>query len=106
MRIVLLLVLALSAFAANAGDVASRESATRAQPEVVMYAIEACGYCARARAYFQQRGISWKEFDIERDTAAAKRFAELGGVGTPLIFVGDERIAGFSPERIEQALAR
>ena len=71
---------------------------------VVMYATKTCGYCARARQYFSRRGIEWKEIDIESSEEAAAKFAALGGVGTPLIFIDDKRIAGFDPTEIEKAL--
>jgi|KBSSwiStaDraftv2_1062776.scaffolds.fasta_scaffold1030101_1 glutaredoxin len=71
---------------------------------IVMYATKTCGYCALARRYFSQRGIEWKEIDIESSEKAAAQFAALGGVGTPLIFIDNKRIAGFDQKEIEKAL--
>jgi glutaredoxin 3 len=36
---------------------------------VVMYATGWCTYCARARALFQRKNISFEEIDIDRDPA-------------------------------------
>jgi glutaredoxin len=95
--------LAVSLLPSNSTQAAS--SSAQSTPQVVMYATENCGYCARARSYFEQRGIAWQEYDIARDADAAQRFKALGGIGTPLIFVGETRIAGFDPVRIERALS-
>ena len=74
-------------------------------PKVVMYATADCGYCARARAWFEQHGIAWQEIDILSSESARREFVSRGGVGTPLIFVGDTRVAGFDPVRLEALLA-
>jgi glutaredoxin len=83
-----------------------RGAATRAattQPEVVMYATTWCGYCARARAFFTEHGISYVELDIERDARAEQMNRLLGGGGIPTILVGkDGLVHGFD----ERALSR
>ncbi|HRF10705.1 MAG: putative glutaredoxin.1 [Candidatus Accumulibacter phosphatis] len=74
-----------------------------AQPEVLMYATSWCGYCAKARAFFAQHGISYVEIDVERDARAEHLNRLLGGGGIPTILVGkDELVHGFD----EQALSR
>lgn len=83
-----------------------RGAATRSattQPEVVMYATTWCGYCARARAFFAEHGISYVELDIERDARAEQMNRLLGGGGIPTILVGkDGLVHGFD----ERALSR
>ena len=74
-------------------------------PKVVMYTTADCGYCARARAWFEQRGIAWQEIDILASEAARREFQSRGGQGTPLIFVGETRVTGFDPVRLEALLA-
>jgi len=79
--------------------------AKQAQHNVVMYTTKSCGYCAHARQYFTERGIRWTEIDIESSAAAAAKFEALGGIGTPLIFIDEQRIMGFDRQRIDNALA-
>ncbi len=105
LRIVFIALLATVGVAATPHSTQAASATARAAPQVVMYATENCGYCARARSYFESRGIAWQEYDIATDAAAAQRFKKLGGIGTPLIFIDDTRIAGFDLARIEQALA-
>lgn len=71
---------------------------------VVMYATERCGYCAKTRAYFNDEGIKFTEFDIDRDAAAKRNFKSLEAPGTPLVYVGYRRIDGFNRKKLDQAL--
>lgn len=77
-----------------------------AKPNVVMYATQACGYCIKAREHFRARGVAWDERDVQTSAQAAQEFRALGGKGTPLIVIGDERIVGYHAQRIDAALAR
>jgi len=94
----------LLATAAAAG--ASLAHAADAKTDVVMYATRTCGYCAKAREHFRARGVRWDERDVETSAQAAREWKALGGVGTPVIVIGDERIVGFQPQRIDAALAK
>lgn len=67
-----------------------------AEEKVVMYATSWCPYCRQARNYFHQQGISYTEYDIERDANAKRRYQAFGGRGVPVIFVGKRRMNGFS----------
>jgi len=97
-RLFLGLVLALVAAAPARADTAAPPS-----PQVVMYATDWCGYCARARAYFEENGIAYTELDIDKSHAAHAQFKRLGGRGVPLILVGRERVNGFSELAFEFA---
>ena len=66
------------------------------EQKVVMYATSWCPYCRQARNYFHQQGISYTEYDIERDADAKRRYQAFGGRGIPVIFVGKRRMNGFS----------
>ncbi len=73
-------------------------------PRVVMYTTPTCGFCHRAKAYFDQRGIPFTERDISRSSQARRQFKMLNGRGVPLIVIGDQRIAGFNQAAIDRAL--
>ena len=74
------------------------------QPKVVMYTTPTCGYCHRAKAYFNQRGIQFTELDVTKSARARRRFKALNGRGVPLIVIGDQRIPGFNKSAIDRAL--
>lgn len=68
---------------------------------VVMYSAEWCGVCKKARRYFQQQGIAFKEYDIETTRKGREDFARLNGRGVPVILVGGKRMDGFSAGRFQ-----
>jgi len=69
--------------------------------KVKMYSTNWCGYCKKARKYFNEKNINFVEYDIEKDSAANKRFKELGGKGVPLILVGKKKMSGFNSQRFD-----
>lgn len=73
-----------------------------AAKRVVMYGAAWCGYCKRARRYFNAHGVAYSEYDVEKDAAARREFERLGGHGVPLILVGEARLQGFSEGGFEQ----
>ena len=94
--------------AAVAGMVAApRETyaGTTAKPEVVMYATRDCGYCAKARAYFDARGVAFEERDIDASPQARREWKEKGGVGTPLILINGRHFQGFDQSGLDAALS-
>jgi glutaredoxin len=71
-----------------------------------MYATSWCGYCRKAREYFQARGIPLIEYDIEVDAAAAQRKQQIDSrPGVPLVVINGRLIHGYAPAKYEQALA-
>lgn len=70
--------------------------------KVIMYSTSWCGYCKQARRYFQQQGIAFTEFDIEKDRGAKRRYDKLGGRGVPVILVGEKRMNGFSVQGFQR----
>lgn len=63
---------------------------------VTLYVTSWCGYCKKAKAYMAAHGISYQEFDIERDPIAKSDFQRHRGGGVPLLVMGDKTLRGFS----------
>lgn len=79
----------------------STGQAANSLPKVVMYATSWCPYCAKARAYFTSKHISFNEQDIENSSSAKRAYDKLGGNGVPLILVDNERMQGFNAEQFD-----
>lgn len=77
-------------------------SRTASVTQVTMYSASWCGVCKRAKAYFQQQNIPFKEYDIDTSEKGKRDFHKLGGKGVPIILVGNRRMNGFSVGRFEQ----
>jgi glutaredoxin 3 len=62
---------------------------------------------SQAKRYFKERGVSFKEINIERDTDAARDIVrKTGQTGVPVIKIGSRWIVGFDREQIGKELAR
>ena len=86
----------------NPSQVVSEQ--VRSSARVVLYATEWCGYCKLTRRFLDQKGIPYKEFDIEKDAEARKAYEALGGGGIPIIDVNGTLIRGYDPDAILAAL--
>jgi len=75
-------------------------NAPASRPAVKMYATDWCPYCKQAREYFARNGIPYVELDIEKSEAAKAEHKSIGGRGIPVILVGNERMNGFSEQRM------
>jgi glutaredoxin len=75
-----------------------------APPEtaIVMYTTSWCPHCAKARAYLRSRNIPFTDHDIEQSADANAQYKTHGGRGVPLIFVGQQRMNGFSERRMAE----
>ncbi len=79
-----------------------QQSFSETQRPVTLYATSWCGYCKKARQYFQRNHIKYIEHDIEKSQLARRQFDTLGGQGVPLIVMGDKKMSGFSALNFEQ----
>jgi glutaredoxin 3 len=76
-------------------------------PRVVLFSTPTCSWCRRAKRYFRERRIPFKEINVERDQEAARDVArKTGQTGVPVIKIGNRWIVGFDKVRIEKELAR
>ncbi|MGE8100673.1 glutaredoxin family protein [Pseudomonas fluorescens] len=86
----------------NPSQVVSEQ--TQANARVVLYATDWCGYCKLTRRFLDQKGIPYREFDIEKDAEARKAYEALGGRGIPMLDVNGTLIRGYEPDAILTAL--
>jgi len=77
---------------------------TRAKARVVLYATDWCGYCKATRRFLDQKGIAYREFDIEKNAEARKAYEALGGRGIPILDVNGTLIRTYDPDAIMAAL--
>ncbi len=75
-------------------------------PKVVLFSTSTCSWCRRAKRYFKEHGVPFKEINIERDPDAARDIVrKTGQTGVPVIKISSW-IVGFDRERIDKGLAR
>lgn len=62
---------------------------------VVMYTTGWCPYCARARRLLQEKGVPFREIDLEAHPEARAEMMRRSGRGTvPQIFIGETHVGG------------
>ena len=72
---------------------------------VEIYTTSWCHYCEQTKHYFRSRAIGFKEYDIEKDRAAARRhrrYNPRGGV--PVTVINGQPIIGYAPDVFGRAL--
>ncbi|GMR20415.1 MAG: glutaredoxin domain-containing protein [Gammaproteobacteria bacterium] len=72
---------------------------------VTMLSTAWCSVCKKAKAYLKKRGISFLEYDIEKSTVGRMEYQKLNGKGVPIILVGNQRMNGFNPSKLDRMLA-
>ena len=69
---------------------------TAATAAVTMYATGWCGFCARARALLERKGIEWTEINLEDEPERRAEMIERSGRRTvPQIFIDGKPIGGY-----------
>jgi glutaredoxin len=76
------------------------------QTMITMYCTAWCPACRRARAFFNQHGISVQEIDVARDREAAIRVRQWanGYETTPTFDINGTIVVNFNQTRLEEIL--
>jgi glutaredoxin len=92
-------------FQGNVGAAVSK--ADPAVPQVELYVTSWCPYCVKAENFFRAQGIPFTVYDVERDSAAARRKDELDTRrGVPFAIINGQKIHGYSESAYREALAK
>jgi glutaredoxin len=71
---------------------------------ITMFTTSTCPYCAQAKAWLNERDISWRECNVELSAACQAAFESQGAPGVPLMQVGSHWRLGFDATWLSQAL--
>ncbi len=90
----------------STAEVTARTEAAKQPLQVVMYGTRECGYCLKARGYFDRRGIEFVEHDVGVSVEAFDEFEGLGGYVVPMFVINGSISHGFSNDQeMDQRLA-
>lgn len=79
---------------------------------VVVYSAEWCGFCKKTKSFLRERGVAFKERDVEKDSGAEAELqakARKAGVrvsGVPVTDFNGELIMGFDQPRLESLIRK
>ena len=73
--------------------------------KVVMYETKTCIWCEKAREFFKEHGVKYKEIDVGKNEKEAEKMIKKSGQnGTPVIEVGKEMVIGFDEDKLRKLL--
>ncbi len=73
--------------------------------KVVLFSTTTCSWCRRAKKYFRENKVPFREINVERDVQAARDMQKkTGQIGVPVIKIGSKWIVGFDKEKIDANL--
>jgi glutaredoxin len=80
-------------------------------PPVTIYSLTTCGWSAKAKSFFRERGV--QAYVIEYDTVGpelqrkiSEEMRKEGASGFPFVRIGGQVVKGFDPARFEALLSR
>ena len=66
-------------------------------PQIVLYTTRWCGYCVRAKALLEERGIPYAEIAVDDDPGFRRMLFDLtGGWTVPQILIDGDPIGGYT----------
>jgi len=71
-------------------------------PTVSIFSIDFCPSCMAAKQHFENKGITYREFNIQQSPEAHDVFTRMGGRGIPFIVINGKTMNGFHPERFDR----
>jgi mycoredoxin len=74
--------------------------------QVILYGTATCSFCQSTREYFKANNVAYFDVDVQTSEMGAKKHAELGGGGVPVVIIGNRLIRGFQPDTFDEALKK
>ena len=79
--------------------------ADKKYPKVIMFSTPTCTYCRKAKQYFREKQVPFRDVDVSKDQAAARDMVKRSGQqGVPQILIGNQIIIGFDRPKIDRLL--
>jgi len=74
---------------------------------ITVYSTTVCPYCKMAKEYLAQKGVDFKDINVQEDEeAAAEMIRKTGQMGVPVIDINGTIIVGFDRTAIDEALTK
>ncbi|MTI69348.1 MAG: glutaredoxin family protein [Firmicutes bacterium] len=71
---------------------------------VTIFTSNTCPHCISAKEYLNDKGINYKEKNVQTDPNARKELMKKGYMGVPVIIVDGEEMVGFDKNRLDELL--
>jgi glutaredoxin 3 len=69
--------------------------------QITVYTTNSCPYCVMMKNYLMDKGLPFKEVNVQQDQAAANRLVlTTGQMGVPQTEINGQWVLGFDPEKV------
>ncbi|MFQ5925161.1 MAG: glutaredoxin family protein [Dehalococcoidia bacterium] len=73
--------------------------------EVKVYSTPTCPWCLRAKKFFEDNGVAYRDFNVAEDSAARdEMISKSHQLAVPTIAIDDEIIVGFNEALLKEKL--
>jgi glutaredoxin len=72
---------------------------------VFLYYATWCGYCRKAKAHLDERGVEYDLRNVDQPVIMAELESETGSGSIPVVDVGGQLIRGYDPAKMDQLIA-
>ena len=73
--------------------------------DIQVFSTPTCPYCTKVKQWLDENNYEYEDHNVAEDKDKAREMIkETGQKGVPQVFVGDEAIVGYRPEKIEEAI--
>jgi len=73
--------------------------------KIKIYSTPTCPYCKRAKAYLEEKGISYEDIDVSNNPQAADEMVKASGqMSVPVIMIDSDVVIGFDKAKLEALL--
>ena len=75
--------------------------------KIKIYTTKTCPHCIALKKYFKEKGVEFKNLDVEDSDKAKEEMIEKSGqMGVPVIDINGKIIVGFDREKLEKILKK
>ncbi|MCB5261744.1 MAG: glutathione S-transferase N-terminal domain-containing protein [Candidatus Cloacimonetes bacterium] len=75
------------------------------KPKIVVFSTPSCSWCKKIKEYLKSNGLTYKEIDVSKDSAArADMIRKTGQEGVPQTWINNQPVVGFDRAKLDRLL--
>ena len=72
---------------------------------VKIYSTPTCPWCKKAKAYLDEKGVAFENFNVAEDMKAQEEMIKISGqMGVPVLDIDGQIVIGFDKGKIDELL--
>jgi len=75
------------------------------EKKVKVYSTPTCPYCKRAKAYLEEKGVTYEDIDVANNPQAADEMVKVSSqMSVPVIVIDNDVVIGFDKAKLGELL--